>query len=116
MESSSAPAMKTAAATTAMESTTATAAVKAAATTMEAATSTTTAVTAALGECGIGHESKNRESSERDEGSDLTKDAHNLTFPSSVVTGFQLQSLRMSLDPRVGKGRANHCHSRKPPL
>jgi hypothetical protein len=101
--------MKTAAATTAMEAPTATAvesataaAVKAAATTAPTAVesssaSTTTAVTAALCECGIGRESKNRESSERDEGSNLTKDAHNLTFPSSVVTDFQLQSLRMRL-------------------
>jgi hypothetical protein len=84
--------MKTAATTTAMKAPTPTAAVKAAtAATPAVGASTSTAVTAALAQCGIGRESKNRESSERDEGSNLTKYAHDLTFPSSVVTDFQLQ-------------------------
>ncbi len=96
MEAPASTAMETTT-TTAVESTTAPAAVE------SSSASTTNAVTAALCECGIGRERKNRESSERDEGSNLTKDAHNLTFPSSVVTDFQLQCLRMSSDPRVGK-------------
>ena len=95
MESSSAPAMKTATATTAMEAPTAPAVESATATAAVEATAST-AMTAALCECGIGRESKTGESSERDEGPNLTKYAHNLTFPSSVVTDFQLQSLRVS--------------------
>ena len=77
-----------------------------------------TAVTAALSQCGIGRESKDRESSERDEGSNLTKYAHDLTFPSSAVTDFQLQSLRADLNQilvLVQKGPRNPCCSRKPP-
>jgi len=80
--------VKTTAATATMEAPTA-AAVKSAA---------SPAVTAALSECGIGRKSKDRESSERDEGSNLTKYAHDLTFPSSTVTDFQLQSLRADLN------------------
>jgi hypothetical protein len=93
---SSAPAVKTTAAT-AMEAPTA-AAVEATATAAAVKSAATTAVTAALSECGIGRESKDRESSERDEGSNLTKYAHDLTFPSSAVTDFQLQSLRADLN------------------
>jgi hypothetical protein len=70
-------------ATTAMKAAAATAAVK--------ASSATTAVTAALAECCIWRESKNHESSERNEGSNQTKSVHNLSFPSSVVADFQLQ-------------------------
>lgn len=106
---SSAPAVKTTAATATMEAPTASA--------VEPATAPT-AVTAALSECGIGRESKDRESSERDEGSNLTKYAHDLTFPSSAVTDFQLQSLRADLNPilvLVQKGPRNPCCSRKPP-
>ena len=98
-----------------------TTAVKAATTTAAAVeAAAATAVTAALAECGIGRESKNRESSKRDEGSNLTKYAHNLTFPSSVVTDFQLQSLRISCPIKFSsscmKSRGNPCYSRKPPL
>ena len=93
---SSAPAVKTTAAT-AMEAPTA-AAVETTATAAAVKSAATTAVTAALSECGIGRESKDRESSERDEGSNLTKYAHDLTFPSSAVTDFQLQSLRADLN------------------
>ena len=85
MEASSAAAMETAATTTA---------VRAAAPAAVEATASP-AVTAALAECSTGRKSKNRESSKRDEGSNLTKYAHNLTFPSSLVTDFQLQSLRI---------------------
>ena len=92
---SSAPAVKTTAAT-AMEAPTA--AVETTATAAAVKSAATTAVTAALSECGIGRESKDRESSERDEGSNLTKYAHDLTFPSSAVTDFQLQSLRADLN------------------
>jgi hypothetical protein len=103
---SSAPAVKTTAATATMEAPTA------------SAVEASAAVTAALSECGIGRESKDRESSERDEGSNLTKYAHDLTFPSSAVTDFQLQSLRADLNPilvLVQKGPRNPCCSRKPP-
>ncbi len=126
MESSSAPAMKTTTAPTAMEAPTATA-VKVRhresrhhPAAVEASAATSTAVTAALAECGIGRESKNRESSERDEGSNLTKYAHNLTFPPGVVTDFQLQSLRIRRRIKFSswcrKSRGNPCYSRKPPL
>jgi len=74
------------------------AAVETTATAAAVKSAATTAVTAALSECGIGGESKDRESSERDEGSNLTKYAHDLTFPSSAVTDFQLQSLRADLN------------------
>ena len=111
MESSTPAAVKAATASTAMEApastametTTTTAAVE------SSSASTTTAVTAALCECGIGRESKNRESSERDEGSNPTKDAHNLTFPSSVVTDFQLQGLQNELGSSRRQGRRNPC-------
>jgi hypothetical protein len=53
-------------------------------------------VTAALTECGIWRESKTCESSERDQGSNKTKSAHNLSLPSSVVADFQLRSLEIS--------------------
>jgi hypothetical protein len=124
---SSAPAVKTTAATATMEAPTASAvepataptAVESAATTASVESSAaSTAVTAALSECGIGRESKDRESSERDEGSNLTRYAHDLTFPSSAVTDFQLQSLRADLNPilvLVQKGPRNPCCSRKPP-
>jgi hypothetical protein len=120
--------VKTTAATATMEAPTASAvepataptAVEYAATTaaVEATAPAATAVTAALSECGIGRQSKDRESSERDEGSNLTKYAHDLTFPSSAVTDFQLQSLRADLNPilvLVQKGPRNPCCSRKPP-
>jgi hypothetical protein len=84
-------------AATAMEAPTA-AAVETTATAAAVKSAASTAVTAALSECGIGRESKDRESSERDEGSNLTKYAHDLTFPSSAVTDFQLQSLRADLN------------------
>jgi len=103
-------AVKTTAATATMEAPTASA--------VEASAAASTAVTAALSECGIGRESKDRESSERDEGSNLTRYAHDLTFPSSAVTDFQLQSLRADLNPilvLVQKGPRNPCCSRKPP-
>ena len=106
---SSAPAVKTTAATATMEAPTASAV---------EASAASTAVTAALSECGIGRESKDRESSERDEGSNLTRYAHDLTFPSSAVTDFQLQSLRADLNQilvLVQKGPRNPCCSRKPP-
>ena len=109
MESATA-AVKTTAATATMEAPTASA--------VEASAAASTAVTAALSECGIGRESKDRESSERDEGSNLTRYAHDLTFPSSAVTDFQLQSLRADLNPilvLVQKGPRNPCCSRKPP-
>jgi hypothetical protein len=109
MEAPTASAVEPAAAPTAVESA-ATAAVEASA--------ASTAVTAALSQCGIGRESKDRESSERDEGSNLTRYAHDLTFPSSAVTDFQLQSLRADLNPilvLVQKGPRNPCCSRKPP-
>ena len=105
-----------------MESATAAVKTTAATATMEAPTASaveaSAAVTAALSECGIGRESKDRESSERDEGSNLTRYAHDLTFPSSAVTDFQLQSLRADLNPilvLVQKGPRNPCCSRKPP-
>ena len=104
---SSAPAVKTTAATATMEAPTASA--------VEASAAASTAV---LSECGIGRQSKDRESSERDEGSNLTKYAHDLTFPSSAVTDFQLQSLRADLNQilvLVQKGPRNPCCSRKPP-
>jgi hypothetical protein len=119
-------AVKTTAATATMEAPTASAvepaaaptAVESAATAAVEASAASTAVTAALSECGIGSESKDRESSERDEGSNLTRYAHDLTFPSSAVTDFQLQSLRADLNPilvLVQKGPRNPCCSRKPP-
>ena len=114
---SSAPAVKTTAATATMEAPTASA-VESAATAAVEASAASTAVTAALSECGIGRESKDRESSERDEGSNLTRYAHDLTFPSSAVTDFQLQSLRADLNQilvLVQKGPRNPCCSRKPP-
>ena len=80
-------AMKTAASSPAVKTTTAAPTVKA---------SATTAVTAALAECCIWRESKNHESSERDQGSNQTKSVHNLSLPSSAVAAFQLQSLRIS--------------------
>jgi len=115
---SSAPAVKTTAATATMEAPTASAVESAATTAAVEASAAATAVTAALSECGIGRESKDRESSERDEGSNLTRYAHDLTFPSSAVTDFQLQSLRADLNPilvLVQKGPRNPCCSRKPP-
>jgi len=90
--------VKTTAATATMEAPTASAVESAATTAAVEASAAATAVTAALSECGIGRESKDRESSERDEGSNLTKYAHDLTFPSSAVTDFQLQSLRADLN------------------
>ena len=125
MESATA-AVKTTAATATMEAPTASAvepaaaptAVESAATAAVEASAASTAVTAALSECGIGRESKDRESSERDEGSNLTRYAHDLTFPSSAVTDFQLQSLRADLNQilvLVQKGPRNPCCSRKPP-
>ena len=125
MESATA-AVKTIAATATMEAPTASAvepaaaptAVESAATAAVEASAASNAVTAALSECGIGSESKDRESSERDEGSNLTKYAHDLTFPSSAVTDFQLQSLRADLNQilvLVQKGPRNPCCSRKPP-
>jgi len=99
--------VKTTAATATMEAPTASA--------VEASAAASTAV---LSECGIGRQSKDRESSERDEGSNLTKYAHDLTFPSSAVTDFQLQSLRADLNQilvLVQKGPRNPCCSRKPP-
>ena len=116
MESATA-AVKTTAATATMEAPTASA-VESAATAAVEASAASTAVTAALSQCGIGRESKDRESSERDEGSNLTRYAHDLTFPSSAVTDFQLQSLRADLNPilvLVQKGPRNPCRPRKPP-
>jgi hypothetical protein len=110
--------VKTTAATATMEAPTASAVEPATAPTAVESSAASTAVTAALSECGIGRESKDRESSERDEGSNLTRYAHDLTFPSSAVTDFQLQSLRADLNPilvLVQKGPRNPCRSRKPP-
>jgi hypothetical protein len=112
MEAPTASAVESAATTAAVEASAATTAA------VEASAAASTAVTAALSECGIGRESKDRESSERDEGSNLTKYAHDLTFPSSAVTDFQLQSLRADLNQilvLVQKGPRNPCCSRKPP-
>jgi len=105
-------------ATAAVKTTAATATMEAPTASAVEASAASTAVTAALSECGIGRESKDRESSERDEGSNLTRYAHDLTFPSSAVTDFQLQSLRADLNPilvLVQKGPRNPCCSRKPP-
>ena len=107
--------MKTATATTAMEAPTAPAVESATATAPAVEAAASTAMTAALCECGIGRESKTGESSEHDEGPNLTKYAHNPTFPSGVVTDFQLQSLRVSSTQilvLVHEEPRNPCYSR----